>query len=184
VAEVTQEHIRIAERCVERPYNRGSVDRAAKVIAEAFRVLDAERSHFQELAEHGLEPRMKSMRLENGEVNLQVTGPMVEAMAMAYVLHFKGIGATTFVEFNIHDREEPFQRYTVTVQKVSGKTPADLLNECKANHAALVEAAEAVLAHRVGDLPTQGHLRDNDKSRAAIGKLAAALAAVREGQPK
>lgn len=28
-------HIRLAERCVERPYNWGSVDRAAQVIADA-----------------------------------------------------------------------------------------------------------------------------------------------------
>jgi hypothetical protein len=38
----------------------------------------------------------------------------------------------------------------------------------------LREAAERVLAHRVGDLPTTGYLRDNDASRAALADLAAA----------
>lgn len=39
----------------------------------------------------------------------------------------------------------------------------------------LLEAAQELLSHRVGDLPIRGWLRDNDASRAALAKLAAAL---------
>jgi hypothetical protein len=41
----------------------------------------------------------------------------------------------------------------------------------------LVRAAQAVLAWRVGDLPSRGDLRDNARSRAAIAQLAQALSA-------
>lgn len=46
-----------------------------------------------------------------------------------------------------------------------------------AGQAELVGAAEDVLSHRVGDLPTRGYLKDNDRSRASLAKLAATLAA-------
>ena len=42
--------------------------------------------------------------------------------------------------------------------------------------AALLEAAQRVMAHRVGDLPTRGDLRDNDASRRDIAALAQAIA--------
>jgi hypothetical protein len=40
---------------------------------------------------------------------------------------------------------------------------------------AMKAAAADVLSHRVGDFPGQGWLKDNDVSRAALGRLAAAL---------
>lgn len=43
------------------------------------------------------------------------------------------------------------------------------------NYTKLVEAAAALLKHREGALPTQGWLRDNDKSRAALARLAGGL---------
>lgn len=42
----------------------------------------------------------------------------------------------------------------------------------------LREAAQTVLKHRVGDLPSQGWLRDNDRSRKALADLAAVLASL------
>lgn len=44
-----------------------------------------------------------------------------------------------------------------------------------AGQAELFEAAREVLSHRVGNLPSQGWLKDNDGSRASLAKLAAAL---------
>lgn len=44
---------------------------------------------------------------------------------------------------------------------------------------AVVEAATALLTHRVGEYPLDGYLRDNDSSRADIDALATALAAFR-----
>ena len=42
--------------------------------------------------------------------------------------------------------------------------------------AALVALVADLLSHRVGELPTQGWLRDNDQSRLALSKLAALAA--------
>ena len=43
------------------------------------------------------------------------------------------------------------------------------------------EAVREVLKWRVGELPDKGYIRDNDHSRAAIAKLAAALHGDQEG---
>lgn len=90
--------------------------------------LRAERDHWKELAEKGLEPRIASMRLEDGHFDMAVTGPIVEMMAMALVGQFKEGGAKNFMEMSLFDRAEPFQRYTVTVQKVGALSPADKLS--------------------------------------------------------
>jgi hypothetical protein len=42
-------------------------------------------------------------------------------------------------------------------------------------HFAVTEAARELLTHRVGELPTLGYIKDNDRTRAAIGRLAAAV---------
>ena len=58
----------------------------------------------------------------------------------------------------------------------------DLLQErvakLEAEKTQLVEAATALLPHRVGDLPNLGYLRDTNASRKALANLVAALAAV------
>jgi hypothetical protein len=94
-------------------------------------------AHYKQLSEEGMEPRIKEMRLEDGSFNLSVTGPMVEAMGIALVGQFKQGGATNFMEMSFSDRDEPYQRYIVTVQKAGAKSPADLLSEAKARIAQL-----------------------------------------------
>lgn len=99
--------------------------------------LQAERDHYKELAENGLAPMIKSMHLEDGRFEMAVVGPMMELLACTFVAAFKEGGATNFMEMSLFDRDEPFQRYTVTVQKVGAKSPADLLNEAKRELAAI-----------------------------------------------
>lgn len=93
--------------------------------------LRAERDHYKDLAEKGMEPRIKSMRLEDGSLNMEIAGPIVELMAIGFIGQFKASDATNFMEMNLFDRDEPYQRYTITIQKVGAKSPADLLKEAK-----------------------------------------------------
>lgn len=99
--------------------------------------LIAERDHWQKLALEGLEPRMRQMKFGSGEFSMEVLGPAVEHIAIALVSYFKANGAENYVEMNIHDRDEPFQRYTVTVQKVGKLSPADKVRIAEARVAEL-----------------------------------------------
>ncbi|MBD9542922.1 hypothetical protein IB276_26095 [Ensifer sp. ENS04] len=105
--------------------------------ADAIRGLAEEVAHYKKLAEEGTAPLLKSMKFENGEFDMSVTGPIVEVMAMAFVGQFKAGGSVNYMEMNLYDRDEPFQRYAVTVQKVGAKSPADLVNEARARIAEL-----------------------------------------------
>lgn len=87
----------------------------------------AERDHYKKLAEDGIAPVIKSMRFEDGSFNMEVVGPFVEAMSTAFVAQFKAGGATNFMEMSFYERDEPFQRYILTVQKAGAKSPADKL---------------------------------------------------------
>jgi hypothetical protein len=105
--------------------------------ADAIRGLAEERDHYKKLAEEGTAPLIKSMKLEDGHFDMSITGPIVEAFAVALVGQFKEGGSVNYMEMNLYDRDEPFQRYTVTVQKVGAKSPADLVNEARAQVAAI-----------------------------------------------
>ena len=76
---------------------------------------------------------------EDGEFNAELTGDTVKAMAAAWVSEFKKAGAENYFEMNLHDRSEPYQRYTVTVQKVGKLSPGEKAS--RARYDALVEAA-------------------------------------------
>lgn len=114
--------------------------------ADAIRGLAEEVAHYKKIAEEGTAPLIKSMKLENGEFDMSVTGPIVEAFAVALVGQFKAGGAVNYVEMSVFDRDEPFQRYAVTVQKVGAKSPADLVNEARADIANLKGEAHFLLA--------------------------------------
>lgn len=105
--------------------------------ADAIRGLAAEVDHYKKIAEEGVTPLIKSMKLEDGHFDLSVTGPIVEAMAVAFIGQFKEGGSTNYMEMSLFDRDEPFQRYTMTVQKVGAKSPAILVNEARAENAEL-----------------------------------------------
>jgi hypothetical protein len=115
---------------------------------DTIRRLTADVDHWKELAEKGLEPRMRRMRFENGEFEMEYTGEVAEAIALAMVGHFKASGAVNYLQMNIHDREEPFRRYTVTIQKVGAKSPADKVADA--------EARVIELEHRLAALEDSG----------------------------
>jgi hypothetical protein len=90
------------------------------------------------------------MRLEDGHFDMSVTGPIVEAFAVALVGQFKEGGSANYMEMSLFDRDEPFQRYTVTVQKVGAKSPADMVNEARARVAELDERVESLEQEIIG----------------------------------
>lgn len=97
----------------------------------------AERDHYKKLADEGLEPRLRELHYGKDGFRAEVVGPTVELLALAFVSHFKDGGATNFMEMSIYDRDEPYQRYTLTVQKVGALSPADKLNKAEARIAGL-----------------------------------------------
>lgn len=63
----------------------------------------------------------------------------------------------------VHENQRETMLYDLAVER----------DQLRAEIGALKEAVAAVLAHREGDLPFKGWLRDTDKSRDALGALAA-----------
>ena len=107
--------------------------------AAAIERLLAERDEARKLAEEGLEPRLRELHFGREGFSAEVTGQAVEATALAIVSYFKDLGAENFVEMNLFDRDDPFQRYNVTVQKVGALSPADKCRAAEAQRDTLKE---------------------------------------------
>lgn len=89
------------------------------------------------------EPRLQSMRMENGHFDMSVCGPIVNRFALAVVAHFREEPeAKNYFSWNIHSSEDPFERYSVTIQKNSGKSPHELRAEAE-------RARDEAIAHTV-----------------------------------
>jgi hypothetical protein len=72
------------------------------------------------------DPLIKHLRLENGEFNMAVGGPIVEHIGAIIVAWFKCGGAQNYVEMSFIEKVEPFDHFTLNVQRVEGKTPHEL----------------------------------------------------------
>lgn len=113
----------------------------------------AARDHWRKLAENGLEPRIKSMSFGSEGFDMALTGEVVKAISVALVSTFKAGGAVNFMEMSIFDIDEPYQRYTVTVQKCGALSPADKLKAAEARNAEL-ERGQPMIDALLNEAPT------------------------------
>jgi hypothetical protein len=93
--------------------------------------------------EDGPEVFLKSMKFENGQFDMAVTGPAMEHIAACVVGHFKALGPENYFEMSLFDREDPSERYVVTVQKVSAKSPHELRKAAEADVAEFMRRLDA-----------------------------------------
>lgn len=123
----------------------------ANFFAAISRLVEERDEALTEVREY-LEPRLQSMKFDSGNFDMELTGKTVEGIAVAFVSYFKaengGDRPGNYLELNVFDRDEPFQRYTVTVQKVGKLSPADKERAAQARataaEASLAEAREAL----------------------------------------
>ena len=98
-----------------------------------------ERDEAHEAYEKLAEPSLNWMRLENGQLDMAVAGAVVQHIAAAIAGWFRESGAENYVEMSLNARDEPFERYVVTVQKVGRLSP----HEARVAAIARAEKAEA-----------------------------------------
>lgn len=86
-------------------------ERAARVKAEE------ERDETSKSLENLLDPQVRSMRLENGKLDVTLCGEVVQRLALIVTGWFRESGAKNYFEMTLNARDEPFERYTFTIQK-------------------------------------------------------------------
>lgn len=84
---------------------------------------------------------LQSMNADEEGLHLGITGLASQMLANAFAGQFVGSGATNFLELSFEHPEAG--RFTVTMQKVSGKTPGQLKAEAEAKASKLVEFAQS-----------------------------------------
>lgn len=102
------------------PATRSAMLEAAHVIEyeRASRAkAENERDDASKALENLLDPKVQSMRLENGKFDVALCGEVVQRLAVIVTGWFRESGAKNYVEMTLNARDEPFERYTFTVQK-------------------------------------------------------------------
>ena len=100
---------------------------------------EKERDEAHEAYEKLADPSLNWMRLENGQLDMAVAGAVVQHIAATMAGWFRESGAENYVEMSLNARDEPFERYVVTVQKVGRLSP----HEARVAAVARAEKAEA-----------------------------------------
>lgn len=88
------------------------------------------------------DPTLKDMRLENGKLDLSLSGPAVERIAAVVAEHFRALPAQNYIELSLREREPPNDRFVVSVQRMQGKSPHELRRKAEAER----DEAKAELA--------------------------------------
>lgn len=73
--------------------------------------------------------------IKNGEVDMSVRGTTLKAITACFIQAFIQNGGTNFFLYDLQDDDG--NKYSVTIQKATGKTPAEMLHESKAENAEL-----------------------------------------------
>ena len=121
----------VAKECLS-----AAIARAEKAEAER----DDMRAELKSLCD----PTLKDMRLENGQLDLSLSGPAVERIAAVMAGHFRSLPAQNYIEMSLMEREPPNDRFVVSVQRMQGKSPHELRREAEAERdAAKRDLAEA-----------------------------------------
>lgn len=90
--------------------------------------------------------------IKNGEVDMSVRGTTLKAITACFIQAFIQNGGTNFFLYDLKDDDG--NKYSVTIQKANGKTPAEMLHESKAENAELkarLEKAVELPCCKVGD---------------------------------
>ncbi len=114
-------------------------DAAIADLRARLEAAERERDEAHEAYEKLAEPSLNWMRLENGQLDMAVAGAVVQHIAAAMAGWFRESGAENYVEMSLNARDEPFERYVVTVQKVGRLSP----HEARVAAEARAEEAEA-----------------------------------------
>jgi hypothetical protein len=97
--------------------------------------IEALRKHIDDL----LDPTLKSMRLENGQFNMEMAGEVVKRLAKVMTTWFRESGAKNYVEMSLNATDEPFESYLFYVQKRGdgALTPAEKAKQLEEENACL-----------------------------------------------
>ncbi|PWI34874.1 hypothetical protein DI392_00915 [Vibrio albus] len=74
---------------------------------------------------------IKEMIANEKELGMQLEGSILHVFAAGFIHHFHAQGATNFLEVEFSDPEQKAERYTLTIQKLSGMRPAIKANLTK-----------------------------------------------------
>lgn len=136
--------------------------------ADAIEVLDKQIADI-------LDPKLTSMRLEDGKFDMALGGPIVQNVALMMTEWFRESGAKNYVEMTLHARTAPFERYQFYVQKQGdgAKTPHELRKEVEAERdalrsvvAALADSSQSEATSRLREMAksAMSHLRTEPAS--------------------
>lgn len=110
---------------------------------------DEEVGHLRGLVHKALDPGLLGIECHHNMMEIGLKGGMAQVVAAGFIEQFKDVGAKNYIQIGF--TSDAYGPFTVTIQRVYGKSPTQVLNE-----------AEEVLREAQGLLEGEyGHGVDN-----------------------
>jgi hypothetical protein len=74
----------------------------------------------EELAKRISDPTLQHLRMENGEIDLALSGPLVQHMGLVITEHFRAMDVENYLEMTYHTKTEPYESFNWTIRKQMG----------------------------------------------------------------
>lgn len=111
--------------------------------------------------------------IKNGQVDMSVRGTTLKAISACFIQTFIQNGGTNFFLYDLKDDDN--NKYSVTIQKETGKTPAESLQELEAENdklrARLENAVELPAIVMIERTLVDGKFKHTQKAQAFNGRI-------------
>lgn len=156
------------------------LDLFASILAEKEREIADAKADLAKL----MDPELKHLRIEDGSIDVALTGPIVQHMGLVISEHFRASGAENYIEMCYHTKTEPFETYVWTIQKRVGRnSPHELRAKAEARAlSAEAERDQLKIGNRVLDELVAEHCAKRLSAEAALAGERERIAAHLEAQ--
>lgn len=102
----------------------------AKVLVDLLVDAEARAADAEAIARRVTDPTLEHLRMENGAIDLALSGPLVQHMGLVITEHFRAMNAENYLEMTYTTKTEPFESYNWTIRKQMGANSPHQLRLC------------------------------------------------------
>lgn len=93
----------------------------ARVVVALLEDAEARATEAEAVARRVTDPTLEHLRMENGAIDLALSGPLVQHMGLVITEHFRAMDAENYLEMTYTTKTEPYESFNWTIRKQVGE---------------------------------------------------------------
>lgn len=109
-----------------------------RALLDHYAAVEQRAAEAEEITGRIMDPELHHLRMEDGAIDLALTGPLVQHMGLVITEHFRAMGTENYLEMTYTTKSEPFEHFNWTIRRQLGSnSPHQLRAKAEAERDAL-----------------------------------------------